>query len=147
MRAISDFATLLVGWIVAVLASHAQVAPSGSVSRDVVPPRLREMVGTWDVSVVGAARGNHPLRASEKSSTLVTGTPGSRLLWRVCARVFHLPINGSRRLSYADGANVRCLSSRIRHDPLRLPCIPLSFQNVVRSSLTPKRALGVLRGE
>jgi hypothetical protein len=66
MRAISDFATdpssiassavavtlLLVGWIVAVLASHAQVAPSGSVSRDVVPPRIQEMVGTWDVKQI-----------------------------------------------------------------------------------------------
>jgi hypothetical protein len=43
----------LVGWIVAVLASapstHAQVAPSGPVSRDVVPPRIQEMVGTWNV--------------------------------------------------------------------------------------------------
>lgn len=44
----------LFGWMIAVLASapptHAQVPSSGSASRDVVPPRIQEMVGTWEVT-------------------------------------------------------------------------------------------------
>jgi hypothetical protein len=38
-----------------------------------------------------------------KSPRRWTGTPGPRMLWSICARVRHLPSNGSRRLSSGDG--------------------------------------------